>query len=107
MTATTSRLIALVTLLMMCAVLLLPVPTAWTGFVSVPLLCLFITGIRPPRKWGGWAAAFMVPYFCISLGEVIANPAEYLTAALVAGGAMIEFFFGLDSTRRAGISLRR
>ena len=106
MTATTSRSIALLTLLFMSAVLLLPVPTAWTGIVATPLLCLFAAGLRPPRKWGGWAAVFMVPYFCIALGEVIANPAKFVSAALLAGGAMVVFFFALDYTRRAGISLR-
>jgi uncharacterized membrane protein len=107
MTANRSRFIALVTLLSMTALLLWPAPTAWTAFVAAPLACLFLAGLRPPRKWGGWAAVVMVPYFCIALGEVIANPAEYLTAALLAGGAMIVFFFALDFTRRSGISLRR
>lgn len=106
MTATRSRIIALLTLLLMSAVLLLPVPTPWTGIVATPLLCLFAFGLRPPRKWGGWVAVFMVPYFCIALGEAIANPAEFLTSALVAGGAIVAFLSALDYTRRAGISLR-
>jgi|GEM_PF-5606305 len=101
-----SRASALVSLLIMIAALLLPVPTPWSGTVAVPLIILFATGCKPPRKWGGWVAAAMVPYFCIALGEVIANPEERLMAGLLAVCATITFFAALDFNRRTGVSLR-
>ena len=103
---TISRGIALAGLLIMIGALLLPKPSAWSGTVSVPLIILCLTGLKPPRKWGGWVAAAMVPYFCIALGELIANPASRLTTSLVAGGATIVFFAAIDIGRRTGISLR-
>jgi len=101
-----SRATALVSLLIMIAVLLLPVPTPWSGTVAVPLIILFAAGCKPPRKWGGWVAVTMVPYFCIALGEVIANPAERFMAGLLAVCATIAFFAALDFNRRTGVSLR-
>jgi len=55
---------------------------------------------------GGWVAAAMVPYFCIALAEVIADPTGRFVAGLLAGGAMVVFFAALDFTRRTGVSLR-
>jgi len=103
---TVSRSIAMAALLIMTAGLLLPVPTAWSGLVAVPLIIFFITGLKPPRKWGGWVAAAMVPYFCIALGEVVADPTERFVTGLLAGGAMIVFFAALDLMRRTGVSFR-
>ena len=103
---TVSRGIALAGLLVMIGALLLPRPTPWTGTVSVPLILLCLTGLKPPRKWGGWVAAAMVPYFSIALGEVIANPASRIVTSLLAGCAMIVFFAALDIGRRTGVSLR-
>jgi uncharacterized membrane protein len=74
--------------------------------VSIPLIALFMTGLKPPRKWGGWVAAAMVPYFCIALAEVVADPTGRFVTVLLAGGAMIVFFAALDFTRRTGVSLR-
>jgi len=48
----------------------------------------------------------MVPYFCIALAEVIADPTGRFVAGLLAGGAMVVFFAALDFTRRIGVSLR-
>jgi len=93
-------------LLVMTAALLLPAPTPWSAIVSVPLIIFFVTGLKPPRKWGGWVAAAMVPYFCIALGEVVADPTERFVAGLLAGGAMIVFFAALDLMRRKGVSFR-
>ena len=102
-----SRGIALAGLLVMISTLLLPVPTPWSGMVSVPLIALLAAGLKPPRKWGGWVAVAMVPYFCIALGEVIADPSGRFMTGLLAGGAMVVFFAALDFTRRIGVSLRR
>ena len=103
---TVSRRIALTGLLIMIAALLLPRPTPWSGTVAVPLLVIAAIGLKPPRKWGGWVAAAMVPYFCFSLGEVIANPNGRFVTGLLAGSAMIVFFAVLDFSRRTGVSLR-
>jgi len=84
---TFSRGMAVAGLLVMIAALLLPVPTPWSGT-------------------GGWVAAAMVPYFCIALAEVIADPTGRFVAGLLAGGAMVVFFAALDFTRRTGVSLR-
>ena len=104
---TLSRGIAMAGLLVMIGALLLPVPTPWSGTIAIPLIALFLTGLKPPRKWGGWIAAAMVPYFSIALAEVIADPTGRLVTSLLAGGAMIVFFAALDFTRRTGVSLRR
>jgi len=101
-----SRCIALTGLLVMIATLLLPMPSAWSGTVAVPLFVLFVTGLKPPRKWGGWVAVAMVPYFAIALGEVIANPSGQFATSLLAGCTMIVFFSALDFSRRTGVSLR-
>jgi len=103
---TLPRGIALAGLLVMIAVLLLPTPTPWTGTVAVPLVVFSLAGLKPPRKWGGWLAAAMVPYFCVALGEVIANPVSRTATSILAGGAMIVFFAALDFGRRTGVSLR-
>jgi len=101
-----SRGITLAGLLVMISALLFPMPTPWTGTVAVPLIALCVAGLKPPRKWGGWVAVSMVPYFCIALGEVIANPTERFISSLLAGCAMIVFFAALDFMRRTGVSLR-
>lgn len=106
MTANHARLATLTGLLLMIAALLLPAPSAWTSFVAVPLAALLLTGIKPPRKWGGWVAVAMVPYFCIPLGEMIANPAARISSALIAGLALLVFYLAMDYVRRAGIDLR-
>lgn len=103
---TVSRGIALAGLLLMIGALLLPMPTPWSATVSVPLIVLCVTGLKPPRKWGGWVAAAMVPYFSISMGEMIANPASRFVTSLLTICAVIVFFAGLDIGRRTGVSLR-
>lgn len=93
-------------LVVMATLLLAPEPTAWSGSLAVPLLALALAGLRPARKWGGWVAAVMVPYFCVALGEAIANPAERLAAGALSACAAMVFFAAFDSLRRAGVSLR-
>lgn len=104
---TLSRIIALAILLSMVGALLLPSPSAFSMTVAVPLGLLFLTGIKPPYKWGGWVAAFMIPYFGVALGEFIANPASRITTGIITVGSIAAFFAAMDYVRRAGINLRR
>ena len=104
---TPSRIVALATLLIMVAALLLPAPSAFSMFVAVPLAILLATGIKPPYKWGGWVGAFMIPYFGVAFGEFIANPASRFTTGIITIGSIAAFFAAMDYVRRAGINLRR
>ena len=99
--------VTLVGLAALVGILLLPTPSAWTLTVSAPLALLFVTGIKPPPRWGGWVAAAMIPYLCVASGELIANPAKRVTSALIAGCTVLIIFAALDFVRRTGVSLRR
>jgi uncharacterized membrane protein len=105
--APASRWIALASLAAMIPTLLLPTPTAWTITVSIPVLILLITGLKPPPRWGGWASAAMVPYLAIALGEAIADPDGRMLNWMTAGCALLVFFTSIDFVRRTGVSLRR
>jgi hypothetical protein len=99
--------LALLGLAVLIGLLLLPTPSAWTITVSVPLAILLITGFKPPPRWGGWVAILMIPYLCVAVGELIANPVTRLTSALIAGCSVLIIFAALDFVRRTGVSLRR
>lgn len=99
--------LALIGLAALIGILLLPTPSAWTITISAPLLLLFVTGINPPPRWGGWVATAMIPYLCVAIGELIANPATRMTSALIAGCSVFIIFAALDFVRRTGVSLRR
>lgn len=101
-----SQRVALAGLLLMAMLLLVPTPTAWSTAVTIPLLALALTGLRPAPKWGGWVAAVMVPYFCVALGEAIANPPARMAAGALSACAAVVFLAAFDSLRRAGVSLR-
>jgi hypothetical protein len=49
----------------------------------------------------------MIPYLCVALGELIANPARRTTSALIIGCAVLILFAAIDFVRRSGTSLRR
>jgi hypothetical protein len=101
-----SRRITMAGLAALTAALLLPSPSAWTILLSVPVLTLFATGFKPPRKWGGWVAVLMTPYLCIAIGEAIADPTDRLSNMLVAGVSTLVFFTAMDVVRRSGVNLR-
>ena len=89
------------------AVLLYPAPTAWTATLSLPLIILFVAGVRPPRKWGGWVAAVLIPYFAGALGEAIAAPegrAKYWVMTLL---TVMSFLSAFYLVRRSRVDLRR
>lgn len=101
------RYVTLAGLVVLIGILLLPTPTAWTLTVSAPLALLLVTGLKPPPRWGGWVATAMIPYLCIAIGELIANPARRMTSALIAICTVLIIFAALDFVRRTGVSLRR
>lgn len=65
----------------------------------LPLAVLALSSGRGSPKWGTWAAAWMIPYFAVALGEMLIHP---LTPASVAWPLLtiIVFFAGLDASRR-------
>ena len=101
------RYLALAGLALLIGVLLLPTPSPWTLTVSGPLMLLLVTGLKPPRRWGGWVAVMMIPYFCVAVGELIANPAMRTTSALIVGCTVLITVAAMDYVRRTGTSLRR
>jgi uncharacterized membrane protein len=102
-----ARYLALAGLAFLMGLLMLPSPSAWTTTISIPLALLFVTGLKPPPRWGGWVATAMIPYFCVAIGELIANPKMRLTSALIVGSSVVIIFAALDFVRRTGVSLRR
>ncbi len=99
--------IALAGLFILIAVIQFPEPSAWSIIVSVPLLLLFFSGLKPAPRWGGWVAVAMVPYLCIALGESIADPADRVTGLIIVGCSIVVFFAAMDFVRKTGASLRR
>ena len=100
------RYVALAGLSVLIGILLLPTPSPWTLSISVPLVLLFLTGLKPPPRWGGWVAVLMIPYFCVAVGELIANPARRPISTMVICCSLLITFAAMDFVRRTGTSLR-
>lgn len=107
MTAKHSLLIAATSLLVLLAGLLLPRPSALSLLATLPVAALLITALRPPPRWGGWVAVFMIPYVCVAVGELIANPASRANSTVIAVSSVCAFLAAMDYVRRTGTSLRR
>lgn len=101
-----SRLIALAGLGVAAATFAWP-PGGAAMVLALPPLVLLATGLRPAPRWGGWAAVLMIPYFCYGVMELLVPTAPRWSAMLLVAGSLAVFFAGLDSVRRAGVSLRR
>ena len=101
------RYAALAGLSVLIGILLLSTPSPWTLSISVPLVLLLLTGLKPPPRWGGWVAVLMIPYFCVAVGELIANPARRPMSAMVIFCSLLIAFAAMDFVRRTGTSLRR
>jgi uncharacterized membrane protein len=99
--------LALAGLAALMGILLLPSPSAWTLTISVPLLLLLVTGLKPPPRWGGWVAVLMIPYLCVAVGELIANPTGRIASAMIVGCTVLVLFAAIDFVRRTGASLWR
>jgi len=101
------RYLALAGLAVLIGVLLLPTPSPWTLTISVPLVLLLVAGLKPPPRWGGWVAVLMIPYFCIAVGELIANPARRTISTIIICCTILITFAAMDFVRKTGTSLRR
>jgi len=102
-----SRTLALTGLVVLTVVILIAVRSVWALLIIAPLIILLLSGLKPPRRWGGWAAVAMVPYLCVALGELIADPANRPTYSIIVGCTLIVFFAAMDFVRNTGTSLRR
>jgi uncharacterized membrane protein len=102
-----SRWIALGGLIVLIIVILFPAPSAWRVIIAGPLILLLVSGLRPPPRWGGWAAVAMIPYLCVATGEVIVDPDNRLTYAIIMGCTLLVFFAAMIFVRKTGTSLRR
>lgn len=89
------------------ALLLYPAPTTWTVTISVPLAILLALGLRPPRKWAGWVAALIIPYFAGALGEALATPAAGPVNWMITALTIVTFIAAFYDVRTTGTNLRR
>ncbi len=102
-----SHWIALGGLLILITVILVPTPSVWRVSLASPLIILLVTGLKPPPRWGGWTAVAMIPYLCIAIGEVIVDPHNRLTYAIIVGSTLLVFAASMVFVRKTGVSLRR
>jgi hypothetical protein len=68
---------------------------------------LFVSGLKPPARWGGWVAVTMIPYLCVATGEAIVDPESRLTYGTIVGSTLLVFFAAMIFVRKTGASLRR
>jgi hypothetical protein len=68
---------------------------------------MFVAGLKPPRKWGGWVAALIIPYMCVSLGEAMIDTENRLRFTIFVLCTVVVFFAAMDCVRVSGTSLRR
>lgn len=69
------------------------------GLCALPLLALACAGWRPVRQWGVWVAVVLVPYFALSVGAFLVNPAGRSEGALFATLIALVFFGGIFAAR--------
>lgn len=101
-----SRWIAMASLAAIIGLMLYPEPTAWSVIFATPLTILVAAGFRPPRKWGGWVAALIIPYFAGALGEAIAAPSHRPVYWAITALTVVAFLSAFYLIRRTGINLR-
>lgn len=102
-----SQVLTLFALGLLIALILWPPTRAWQLLGSVPLAAVFLAGLRPGPRWGGWVAVLMIPYLSIGIMNFLAGPAAPLVGLLMACGSALACLAALDWTRRMGFSLRR
>lgn len=107
MSATVSRAVTLFSLAVILALILWPPVAAWQIAGSLPLAALLLAGIRPGPRWGGWVAAWMIPYLSIGVMNLLAGPATPPVGLAMSVGSALACLAALDWTRRMGFSLRR
>lgn len=107
MSATVSRAVTLASLALVFALIVWPPAAGWQIAGALPLAALLLTGFRPGRRWGGWVAAWMIPYLSIGVMNLLAGPASPPVGLAMSIGSALACLAALDWTRRMGFSLRR
>ena len=107
MSATVPRVITLASLALVFALILWPPTATWQVAGALPLAVLLLTGIRPGKRWGGWVAAWMIPYLSIGVMNLLAGPASPPVGLAMSVASALACLAALDWTRRMGFSLRR
>lgn len=105
--ARVSQALTLAALALMLALILWPPLKAWHWLAALPLAILFVSGLRPRPRWGGWVATLMIPYLGIGVMNLLAGPATPLVGLLLSIGSALACFAALYWTRCMGFSLRR
>lgn len=101
-----SRWLTLAGLGLIVALLLYPAPTPLALLFSIPLCVLIVFGFRAPRKWGGWVAALLIPYFAGALGEAVASPEDRALNWAITVLTIVTFLCAFFLVRRTGVDLR-
>ena len=107
MSATVSRAVTLVSLALVLALIVWPPTAGWQIAGALPLAALLLTGVKPGPRWGGWVAAWMIPYLSIGVMNLLAGPASPPVGLAMSIGSALACLAALDWTRRMGFSLRR
>jgi len=105
--AIVSRLITLASLGLVFTLIIWPPVAAWQIAGSLPLAILLLTGLKPGPRWGGWVAAWMIPYLSVGVMNLLAGPASPPVGLAMSVGSTLACLAALDWTRRMGFSLRR
>ena len=103
---TVSRWLTLGGLILLIALILSPAPSGVRLIIAAPPVWLFVAGLKPPRRWGGWVAVTMIPYLCVALGEAIADPDRSASYAVMVACTLVIFFAAMDHVRKTRTSLR-
>lgn len=69
---------------------------------ALPLAVLAATGLRGVRQWGAWVAIVLVPYFALSVGTLLVDPARRLESIAFSSLVATVFFLGIAANRRRG-----
>jgi len=107
MKGTVSRGVTLASLALVLLLIVWPPVAAWQVAGSLPLAGLLLTGLKPGPRWGGWVAAWMIPYLSVGVMNLLAGPAPPPVGLAMSVGSALACLAALDWTRRMGYSLRR
>ncbi|MEZ5564567.1 MAG: DUF2069 domain-containing protein [Gammaproteobacteria bacterium] len=69
------------------------------GLCATPLLILIGAGLKPIRQWGVWVAIVLIPYFALSVGTFLVEPAKRLEGVAFATLIALVFFGGIFAAR--------